>query len=162
MEKTERQLRKRPLVPAMLKRQSRKEAVRVDALPVRRAMVYRLVRAARSSGEEALQDGGCDSPQTAGSMSLSRRLLSRGFPHAMPNLSGHLTTQKVNASDIALTDRRGARDANSNPVRHARPLAVSLATVRKFCTSAEREERSHATAISVRAGVPSNSRYTTP
>lgn len=57
MEKTERQVRRRQLVTAMLKGQSWKEAARAEALPVRRAMAYRLVRAVRTRGEEALQDG---------------------------------------------------------------------------------------------------------
>lgn len=57
MEKTERQVRRRQLVTAMLKGQSWKEAARAEALPLRRAMAYRLVRAVRTRGEEALQDG---------------------------------------------------------------------------------------------------------
>ncbi len=57
MENTERQIRRRQLVSAMLKGQSWKEAARAEALPVRRAMAYRLVRAVRTRGEEALQDG---------------------------------------------------------------------------------------------------------
>lgn len=57
MEKTERQVRRRQLITAMLKGQSWKEAARAEALPVRRAMAYRLVRAVRTRGEESLQDG---------------------------------------------------------------------------------------------------------
>lgn len=57
MEKTERQVRRRQLVTAMLKGRFWKEAARAEALPLRRAMAYRLVRAVRTRGEEALRDG---------------------------------------------------------------------------------------------------------
>jgi transposase len=57
MEKTERQLRRRQLVTAMLKGQPWKEAARAETLPLKRAMAYRLVRAVRTQGEVALQDG---------------------------------------------------------------------------------------------------------
>jgi hypothetical protein len=44
------------------------------------------------------------------------------------------------------------------PTPHVKFVAVSLATVKKFCTIAEREMRGHATAISVSVAVPSSSR----
>ena len=45
---------------------------------------------------------------------------------------------------------------------HVKFVAVSLATIRKFSTIAEREMRGQAIAISVSVAVPSSSRYTTP
>lgn len=57
LEKTERQVARTQLVTAMLKGQSWQEAARAEVLPVKRAMAYRLVRAVRTKGEVALQDG---------------------------------------------------------------------------------------------------------
>lgn len=57
LEKTERQVARTQLVTALLKGQSWQEAARAEVLPVKRAMAYRLVRAVRTRGEVALQDG---------------------------------------------------------------------------------------------------------
>jgi transposase len=57
MEKTERQVARERLVTAMLAGQSWQEAARTTAMPVKRAMAYRLLRAVRTSGTTALQDG---------------------------------------------------------------------------------------------------------
>lgn len=57
MEKTERQAARERLVTAMLAGQSWQEAARATAMPVKRAMAYRLLRAVRTKGNTALQDG---------------------------------------------------------------------------------------------------------
>jgi transposase len=57
MEKTERQAARERLVTAMLAGQSWQEAARATAMPVKRAMAYRLLRAVRTNGHTALQDG---------------------------------------------------------------------------------------------------------
>lgn len=56
MEKTERQAARERLVTAMLAGQSWQEAARATAMPVKRAMAYRLLRAVRTKGNTALQD----------------------------------------------------------------------------------------------------------
>jgi putative transposase len=57
MEQTERQAARERLVTAMLAGQSWQEAAGATAMPVKRAMAYRLLRAVRTSGNTALQDG---------------------------------------------------------------------------------------------------------
>ena len=57
---------------------------------------------------------------------------------------------------------RHSRRERELVARQVKFVAVSLATIRKFCTIAERESRDQATAISVSVAVPSSSRYTTP
>jgi transposase len=56
MEKHKRQAARARLVTAMLAGQSWQEAAAATAMPVKRAMAYRLVRAVRIRGEVALQD----------------------------------------------------------------------------------------------------------
>lgn len=57
MEKNERQAAREHLVTAMLAGQSWQEAAVATAMPVKRAMAYRLLRAVRTKGNTALQDG---------------------------------------------------------------------------------------------------------
>jgi transposase len=57
MEKNERQAARERLVTAMLAGQSWQEAAGATAMPVKRAMAYRLLRAVRTNGNTALQDG---------------------------------------------------------------------------------------------------------
>lgn len=57
MEKSERQAARERLVTAMLAGQSWQEAARATAMPVKRAMAYRLLRTVRTKGNTALQDG---------------------------------------------------------------------------------------------------------
>jgi putative transposase len=56
-EKTERQRARQRLVAAMLAGQSWQEIARAEALPLKRAMAYRLVHAVRTRGDVALVDG---------------------------------------------------------------------------------------------------------
>lgn len=56
MEKNERQRARQHLVAAMLASQSWQELARAEALPLKRAMAYRLVQAVRTSGDGALAD----------------------------------------------------------------------------------------------------------
>lgn len=57
MEKNERQMARQHLVAAMLAGQSWQEIARAKALPLKRAMAYRLVHAIRTSGDAAFADG---------------------------------------------------------------------------------------------------------
>lgn len=57
MEKNERQRARQHLVAAMLAGQSWQEIARSEALPLKRAMAYRLVHAVRTRGDVALADG---------------------------------------------------------------------------------------------------------
>ncbi len=57
MEKSERQMARQHLVTAMLAGQSWQQIARVEALPLKRAMAYRLVHAVRTRGDAALADG---------------------------------------------------------------------------------------------------------
>jgi transposase len=57
MENNERQTARAQLIAAMLAGQPWQEAAAATAMPVKRAMAYRLVRAVRMRGEGALQDG---------------------------------------------------------------------------------------------------------
>jgi transposase len=57
MERNDRQMARAHLVTAMLAGQPWQEAAAATAMPVKRAMAYRLVRAVRMNGEVALQDG---------------------------------------------------------------------------------------------------------
>jgi transposase len=57
MEKSARQIARQRLVAAMLAGQSWQEIARAEALPLKRAMAYRLVQAVRTRGEVALADG---------------------------------------------------------------------------------------------------------
>ena len=57
MEKNERQRARQHLVAAMLAGQSWQQIARAEALPLKRAMAYRLVQAVRTRGEGALADG---------------------------------------------------------------------------------------------------------
>jgi transposase len=56
-EKTERQRARQHLVAAMLAGQSWQQIARAEALPLKRAMAYRLVHAVRTRGDGALADG---------------------------------------------------------------------------------------------------------
>lgn len=56
MEKNERQRARQHLVAAMLAGQSWQELARAEAVPVKRAMAYRLVQAVRARGDAALAD----------------------------------------------------------------------------------------------------------
>ena len=56
MEKNERQRARQHLVAAMLAGQSWQQIARAEALPLKRAMAYRLVQAVRTRGEGALAD----------------------------------------------------------------------------------------------------------
>jgi len=56
MEKNERQAARERLVTAMLAGQSWQEAAVATAMPVKRAMAYRLLHAVRTKGNTALQD----------------------------------------------------------------------------------------------------------
>ena len=57
MENNERQTTRARLVTMMLAGQSWRQAAAATAMPVKRAMAYRLVRVVRIRGEAALQDG---------------------------------------------------------------------------------------------------------
>ena len=57
MQQNERQIARQHLVAAMLAGQSWQEIARAEALPLKRAMAYRLVHAVRTSGDAALADG---------------------------------------------------------------------------------------------------------
>ena len=57
MEKNERQMARQHLVAAMLAGQSWQQIARAEALPLKRAMAYRLVHAVRTRGDVALADG---------------------------------------------------------------------------------------------------------
>jgi transposase len=57
MEKRERQSARQHLVAAMLAGQSWQEIARAEAVPLKRAMAYRLVHAVRTRGDVALADG---------------------------------------------------------------------------------------------------------
>lgn len=57
MKKNERQRARQHLVAAMLAGQSWQQIARAEALPLKRAMAYRLVQAVRTRGEGALADG---------------------------------------------------------------------------------------------------------
>jgi transposase len=57
MEKNARQRARQRLVAAMLAGQSWQEIARAEALPLKRAMAYRLVQAVRTRGDVALADG---------------------------------------------------------------------------------------------------------
>ena len=57
MEKNERQRARQHLVAAMLAGQSWQQIAQAEALPLKRAMAYRLVHAVRTRGDVALADG---------------------------------------------------------------------------------------------------------
>lgn len=57
MEKNERRIARAYLLTAMLAGQPWQEAAVATAMPVKRAMAYRLLRAVRTKGNTALQDG---------------------------------------------------------------------------------------------------------
>ena len=57
VERNHRQVAREQLVTAMLEGQSWQEVNTGSSLPVKRAMAYRLLRAVRTRGEIALQDG---------------------------------------------------------------------------------------------------------
>jgi transposase len=56
-EKNEQQMARQHLVAAMLAGQSWQQIARVEAVPLKRAMAYRLVQAVRTRGDVALADG---------------------------------------------------------------------------------------------------------
>jgi transposase len=56
-ERNQRQAAKEQLITAMLEGRTFQEASKGSDVPLRRAMAYRLLRAVRTQGESALQDG---------------------------------------------------------------------------------------------------------
>ncbi len=87
MEKNERRAAREHLVTAMLAGQSWQEAAVATAMPVKRAMAYRLLRAVRTKGNTALQDGRHGHPSKL--RGEARTFLSEQCQQA-PHTSGRL------------------------------------------------------------------------